>query len=152
MKVFYSYEDDTYYCREQIDNQTIELGMNCNYSSKGEDTTWWNIYISVHNKRKDMYDNMDKHIITGRNPFATFSKAREMFYELEAYVLQQELLFRPKCNKVVFFCTWVDNRRRDAYYRVLSKMGYDWGLTPILKHKCIMKVYTREDLNPEIEV
>lgn len=31
-------------------------------------------------------------------------------------------------------------------------MGYDWGLTPILKHKCIMKVYTREDLNPEIEV
>ena len=126
--------------------------MNCNYSSKSGETTWWNIYISVHNKRKDMYDNMDKHTITGKNPFATFSKAREMFYELEAHVLKEELLYRPKCDKVIFFCTWVDNRRRNAYYRVLSKMGYNWGLTPILKHKCIMKVYTKEDLNPEIEV
>ena len=152
MKVFYDRETDAYICREQIDNQTIELGMNCEYETCDR-TTFWNIYISVHNKRKDMYDNMDKHTITGKNPFQTFIKAREMFYAVEAEVLKQELFLKDNApEKIVIYCTWVDNRRRDAYYKVLSKMGYTWGRTPRLKQKCIMKIYKREDLNKEIEI
>lgn len=152
MKVFYDREEDAYICREQVDNQTIELGMNCSYESNDR-TTFWNIYLSIFNKKKDIYDNMDKHIITGKNPFQTFAKAREMFYAVEAEVLKQELLLKYNApEKIVIYCTWVDNRRRDAYYKVLSKMGYTWGRTPIMKQKCIMKVYKREDLNKEIEI
>ena len=152
MEVIFNKEEDAYICREQVDNQTIELGMNCTYWTHDEKSSWWNIYITIYNKKKDMYDNMDKHIITGKNPFKTFAKAREMFYAVEAQVLEAELLLQPKTEKIIIYCTWVDNRRRDAYYKVLSKMGYTWGRTPIMKQKCIMKVYKREDLHKEIEL
>ena len=48
----------------------------------------------------------------------------------------------------IIFCTWTDTRRRDAYYKVLSRIGYDWGR--IGKEKCIMKTYRLEDINPEV--
>ena len=35
--VIYDEESDTYYQRRRVDNQTIELGMNCTYYSKGEE-------------------------------------------------------------------------------------------------------------------
>jgi len=147
--VIYDEESDTYYQRRRVDNQTIELGMNCTYYSKGEEVSWFNIYITIFNKRKDMYDNMDKKIITGQNPFKNFVTAHDMFYDVEAALLQRELV-KKGIDKVIIFCTWVDNRRRDAYYRVLSRHGYYWGKTPIIKEKCIMKIYTQNDVNPEV--
>lgn len=147
MAVEYREEDDTYYERRRIGNQTIELGMNYYDENLHDRKSWWNVYITIFNKRKDMYTNMDKKIITGKNPFATFTAAREMFYNVEAVLLDHELVNGP-FDEITIFCTWVDNRRRDAYYKVLHRMGYDWGT--IGKEKCIMKTFRLEDMNPEV--
>jgi hypothetical protein len=147
MAVEYRERDSTYFERRKIDNQTIELGINFYDGSIHDRKSWWNIYITIFNKRKDMYTNMDKKVITGKNPFATVIAAREMFYNVEAYLLDHELVNGPY-DEVTIFCTWVDNRRRDAYYKVLHRMGYDWGTVD--KEKCIMKTYKLEDINPEV--
>lgn len=147
MAVEYRAEDDTYFERRKVGNQTIELGINYYDENIHDRKSWWNIYITIFNKRKDMYSNMDKKIITGKNPFATVIAAREMFSNVEAYLLDHELV-HGGFDEITIFCTWVDNRRRDAYYKVLSRMGYDWGR--IGKEKCIMKTYRLEDINPEV--
>lgn len=147
MAVEYRAEDDTYFERRRVGNQTIELGMNYYDENIHDRKSWWNVYITVFNKRKDMYSNMDKKVITGKNPFATVIAAREMFSNVEAYLLDHELV-HGGFDEITIFCTWVDNRRRDAYYKVLSRMGYDWGR--IDKEKCIMKTYRLEDINPEV--
>lgn len=147
MAVEYREEDDTYYERRRIGDQTIELGMNFYDKSLHDRKGWFNVYITIFNKRKDMYTNMDKKIITGKNPFATVTAAREMFYNVEAALLDNELVHGP-FDEITIFCTWVDNRRRDAYYKVLSRMGYDWGT--IGKEKCIMKTFKLDDMNPEV--
>lgn len=147
MAVEYRAEDDTYFERRKVGNQTIELGINYYDENIHDRKSWWNIYITIFNKRKDMYSNMDKKVITGKNPFATVIAAREMFSNVEAYLLDHELV-HGGFDEVTIFCTWVDNRRRDAYYRVLSRIGYDWGR--IGKEKCIMKTYRLEDINPEV--
>lgn len=146
MAVQYREEDDTYYLRERVGNQTIELGMNFYDENLHDRKSWWNVYITVFNKRKDMYTNMDKKIITGKNPFATVLTAKKMFKKVEAHLIDHELTHGP-FDEITIFCTWVDNRRRDAYYKVLSKMGYNWGRVD--KEKCIMKTFR---INPkEIE-
>lgn len=147
MAVEYRAEDDTYFERRKVGNQTIELGINYYDENIHDRKSWWNIYITIFNKRKDMYSNMDKKIITGKNPFATVIAAREMFSNVEAYLLDHELV-HGGFDEITIFCTWVDNRRRDAYYKVLSRMGYDWGR--IGKEKCIIKTYRLEDINPEV--
>ncbi len=147
MAVEYRAEDDTYFERRKVGNQTIELGMNYYDENIHDRKSWWNVYITVFNKRKDMYTNMDKKVITGKNPFATVVAAREMFSNVEAYLLDHELV-HGGFDEITIFCTWVDNRRRDAYYKVLSRMGYDWGRVD--KEKCIMKTYRLEDINPEV--
>ena len=147
MAVEYRTEDDTYYERRRIGNQTIELGINYYDENIHDRKSWWNIYITVFNKRKDMYSNMDKKIITGKNTFATVLAAREMFYNVEAYLLDNELV-HGGFDEITIFCTWVDNRRRDAYYKVLHRMGYNWGT--IDGEKCIMKTYKKSDINPDI--
>ena len=109
-----------------------------NYSS-----SWWNVALSIYDKRKDMYSNMYKKIITGKNPIATVLNAREMFNEVEKYVISYELT-NGNYDELTIFCTWVDNRRRDVYYKVLSRLGYDWGRLPS-GEKCIMKTYLLEE-------
>lgn len=146
-KVIYDRESDQYYQRRRVGNQTIELGMNCTDWVEEKREVWFNIWISIYNKRRDAFTNMDKKVITGKNPFSTFATARDMFYDVEAEVLKRELE-SGHSDKVVIFCTWVDNRRRDAYYRVLHKHGYDWGKCS--DGKCIMKVFTPDDLIPEV--
>ena len=138
MAVHYRAESDTYYERRKVGNQTIELGINFYDENNNNNKSYWNIYITIFNKRKDMYSNMDKKIITGKDPILTMLTAREMFREVEQYVVENELTY-GRYDEITIFCGWVDNRRRDAYYRVLSKMGYIWGYVD--NQKCIMKTY-----------
>lgn len=142
-EVIYRGEDDTYYQRRKVGNQTIELGINFYTDNEHDRKSWWNIYITIFNKRKDMYSNMDKKIITGKNPIATALTAREMFSEVEKCVIDNELT-NSSYDEITIFCTWVDNRRRDVYYKVLSRLGYDWGRLPS-GEKCIMKTYLLEE-------
>ena len=147
MEVIYREEDETYYQRRKVGNQTIELGINFYTNNEHDRKSWWNIYITIFNKRKDMYKNMDKKVITGKNPIATALTAREMFYEIEKYVVDKELI-NGDYDEITIFCTWVNNRRRDTYYKVLSRLGYDWGKLPN-GEKCIMKTYVTEVIKNE---
>ena len=47
MEVIYDRESDQYYQRRRVDNQTIELGMNCTDWVLETKETWWNIYITI---------------------------------------------------------------------------------------------------------
>lgn len=147
MEVIYREEDDTYYQRRKVGNQTIELGINFYTDNEHDRKSWWNIYVTIFNKRKDMYTNMDKKIITGKNPIATALTAREMFYDVEKCVIDKELI-NGDYDEITIFCTWINNRRRDTYYKVLSRLGYDWGKLPN-GEKCIMKTYVAEVVEDE---
>lgn len=136
MSVIYREEDDTYYERQKVGNQTIELGMNFYDQNLHDRKAYFNVYITIFNKRKDMYSNMDKKAITGTNPIANVLTAREMFKRVEQYLLAKEFDY---WDEITIFCTWVNNRRRDAYYKVLSRWGYDWGI--IGGQKCIMRTF-----------
>ena len=48
MEVIYDRESDQYYQRRRVDNQTIELGMNCTDWVLETKETWWNIYITFY--------------------------------------------------------------------------------------------------------
>lgn len=136
MSVIYREEDDTYYERQRVDNQTIELGMNFHSQNAHDRKAYFNVYITIFNKRKDMYTNMDKKVITGTNPIANALVAREMFKRVEQYLLVKEFKY---WDEITIFCTWVNNRRRDAYYKVLSRWGYNWGIVD--GQKCIMRTF-----------
>lgn len=136
MPVVYREEDDTYYERQKVGNQTIELGMNFHDQNLHDRKAYFNVYISIFNKRKDKYSNMDKKAITGTNPIANVLTAREMFKRVEQYLLTKEFQY---WDEITIFCTWVNNRRRDAYYKVLSRWGYDWGVVD--GQKCIMRTF-----------
>lgn len=146
MEVLYRDEDDTYYTRCKVGNQTIELGINYYDENLHDRKSYWNIYLTIFNKRKDMYSNMDKKAITGKDPIATFLTARKMFEEVETVVIKEELI-NGNYDEIAIFATWVDNRRRDAYYKVLHKMGYDWGTVD--REKCIIKTFKKGDIKPE---
>ena len=105
------------------------------------DKIWWNVALSIYNKSKDMYSNMDKKVITGINPFLNVIVARKMFDALEAAVVNDAVYNK---RDIYIFTHWEDNRRRDAYYRVLSKKGYRYGIAP-WKQKVIMKKFKWKD-------
>lgn len=118
-------ENDRYVETKKLSNgQTIMMGFDL--SDWNNDTNYWNIELSVYNKRKDRYTNMDKIVVTGGSPFESFAAAREMFFSLLYNVLNEY----SRYDNVVY-CSWVDNRRRDAYYKFLSKHGFTytnlWG-------------------------
>lgn len=103
---------------------------------------WFNIALSIYNKTKDMYDNMDKKLSTGLDPIRNVIIARKMFDAIEAYIVEKEAV--NKKRDIYIYCGWEDNRRRDAYYRVLSKKGYSYMRGPG-GHKVIGKKFKWKD-------
>ena len=118
--VIYNVDEDAYELERQVGNQTIwmQFGLCWDESMSQLSDGWFNVALSIYNKTKDMYTNMDKKISTGIDPVRNFLVCRKMFDALEATVVEEGV--RQK-KDVVIFCHWMDNRRRDAYYRVLSK-------------------------------
>ena len=102
---------------------------------------WYNCALSIYDKRKDMYINMDNHVSTGKDLIRNFIITRKMFNALEAYVIEKNV---KKKKDFVIFAHWEDNRRRDAYYKVLSRKGYRYGTTPT-GMKVIMKKFKWKD-------
>ena len=122
-----------------IENQTLHLAFEYYEPDTiiKSDTIYFNVWLNLYNKRKDMIRNEQLHISTGLNPFKTVLIARKCFIALEEKVLET---YQSKYN-VVIYCHWVDNRRRDAYYRVLSKRGYQYGRVPFESNKVILKKF-----------
>lgn len=124
-----------YYIKQKMSNgQTLHLELSL-YDENLE-TRQWNIALAVYSKRKHASHNENAKLMTGKNPFESVVTAIKAFKTLEETVRAAY----PDINHIIF-CTWVDNRRRDAYYKVLHHWGYDWG--QIDGFKCIMKYFPK---------
>ena len=135
MKVRYDRENDEYYIKERIDNQTVKLVFQMH--NWNEDTIFFNVYLTLYNKRNQISDNEAEVKITGANPVKTFFVVRKAFDQLVWKVLDE---YNWKYDLIIY-CTWLDNRRRDAYYKYLSTKGYRYG--HIEGEKCIFKRYKK---------
>ena len=135
MIVQYDRENDEYYIKERIGNQTVELVFQMHY--RNEDTIVFNVYLTLYNKRNQINSNEAEVKMTGVNPLRTFFVVRKAFKYLVQKVLDE---YNQKYDLIIY-CTWLDNRRRDAYYKYLSTKGYRYGR--IDGEKCIFKRYKK---------
>ena len=128
-----------------VENQTIYMMFQEMELDPGayvrNNVRYYNVALTIYNKAKDMYTNMDKHLSTGIDPIRNFIIARKMFDALEANVIRSTV---AKKQDAVIIIHWEDNRRRDAYYKVLSRKGYIYGKMP-WGTKVIMKKFKWKD-------
>lgn len=125
MEVRFRFDDcgyKEYYVEERIDNQSLLMAFQEVNDSDNMDTIFFNVYLNISSKRKHRNQNESNKIITGKNPIKDVLIARRAFDELEKEVIKD---WKDRKN-IVIYCSWVDNRRRDAYYKILSKKGYTY--------------------------
>ena len=134
MNVKYDYKNRTYYIKEKIHNQTMIIQFEeCDRSL---DMTYYNVVLGVYNKRKHAQKNEDNAIVTGKYSFETVAKAVRAFNLLEQEVIKENKFYN---RKIMIMISWVDNRRRDIYYKYLSKRGYKYEVVDGKKFIC--KIY-----------
>nr|DAJ50685.1 MAG TPA: hypothetical protein [Caudoviricetes sp.] len=134
MNVKYDYTNRTYYIKEKIHNQTMI--MQFEECDRSLDMIYYNVVLGVYNKRKHAQKNEDNAIVTGKYPFETASKAVRAFNLLEQEVIKENKFYN---RKIMIMISWVDNRRRDIYYKYLSKRGYKYEVVDGQKFIC--KIY-----------
>lgn len=119
-EVYHHHHDgfDDFIYKERIGKQTLQ--MEFLETERTYDTIYFWVRLGVFNKRKHRDSNEDGLRITGENPLATFSIAKQAFKKLEEAVLEQ---FNHRM-RVTICVSWVDNRRKRVYKKVLSKEGY----------------------------
>ena len=137
MEVQWNGELNETYINEPIGNQTFHMAFQ--EEQYNMDTVYINVYMTLYNKRTQIEANENAVRSTGINPMRTISVAMKAFNMLEA----DAILHHCGTENIVIYCTWLDNRRRDAYYHFLSRKGYKYGFTPETHKKCIMKKYKR---------
>ena len=135
MVVQYDRENDEYFVKERIGNQTLKLVFQMH--DWNTDTIFFNVYLTLYNKRNQIEGNEAEVKMTGENPLQTFFVVRKAFRYLVWKVLE-EYNWNYDLN---IYCTWLDNRRRDAYYKYRSTKGYRYGR--IDGEKCIFKRYKK---------
>lgn len=134
MNVKYDYKNRTYYIKEKIHNQTMI--MQFEECDRSLDMVYYNVVLGVYNKRKHAQKNEDNAIVTGKYPFETVANAVRAFNLLEQEVIKENKFYD---KKVMIMISWVDNRRRDIYYKYLSKRGYKYEVVDGQKFIC--KIY-----------
>lgn len=134
MEIKYDYKNRTYYIKEKIQNQTMI--MEFEECDRTADTIYYNVVLGIYNKRKDKRNNENNAVITGQYPFETVAKAIKAFNLLEQEVVEQGNFYN---RKIMIMISWVDNRRRDTYYKYLSKRGYKYEIVDGQKFIC--KIY-----------
>lgn len=125
-----------YYINHKLSNNQT-LHMELSLYDENQETRQWNIALEIYSKRKHSSKNENAKLITGKNPVESVFTAIKAFKILEKTVCEAY----PDMDHIIF-CTWTDTRRRDVYYKVLHRWGYDWG--QINGFKCIMKKYPKE--------
>lgn len=108
-----------YIIQTPIGNQTLEVGLQ-NIIINNTKTIYYNIYIAVFHKRKQIIENETGYKITGKSPFATASLILKILNMLE----QQALEDHNKHYNITFYCKAIDNRRKNVYNYFLSQRGY----------------------------
>lgn len=135
MVVRYDRENNEFFVKERIGNQTLKLAFQMN--DWNTDTIFFNVYLTLYNKRNQIEGNEAEVKMTGESPLQTFFVVRKAFQYLVWKVLDE---YNWKYDLIIY-CTWLDNRRRDAYYKYLSTKGYRYGR--IDGEKCIFKRYKK---------
>lgn len=130
MVPIWSYERDEYYITVPFENQTFYMAFQEEYRTL--DTVYFNVQMALFDKRKEIHDEEIK--TTGKlNPIRTFQTATKVFKLLE------ETCYREFNGlNVVIYIRWADNRRRDIYYKYLSRLGYRYG-RDYNNEKCLFK-------------
>lgn len=134
MNVKYDYKNRIYYIKEKIHNQTMI--MQFEECDRSFDMIYYNVVLGVYNKRKHAQKNEDNAIVTGKYPFETVANAVKAFNLLEQEVIKENKFYN---RKIMIMISWVDNRRRDIYYKYLSKRGYKYEVVDGQKFIC--KIY-----------
>ena len=130
----YDREEETWSVKRKLDNgQTLYMALQRTDATNHAD--YWNIVLCVYTKRRHFDRAFDHVLMTGKNPVATVHLARSMFVALENAIVDRTC----RDYKNVIYCTWLDNRRRDAYYRFLHRRGYQYGM--LFGQKAIYKVF-----------
>lgn len=107
------------YIKHKLPNgQTIEMNFS-EYIYTPDVKSWW-VSLSVYSKRKHKDRNENLVLTTGKNPWANISTIRDMFDTLEDYIVN------GSNQTQLIVISWVDNRRRNAYYKYLSRKGYNY--------------------------
>lgn len=134
MNVKYDYKNRTYYIKEKIHNQTMI--MQFEECDRSFDMIYYNVVLGVYNKRKHAQKNEDNAIVTGKYPFETVANALRAFNLLEQEVIKENKFYN---RKIMIMISWADNRRRDIYYKYLSKRDYKYEI--VYGQKFICKIY-----------
>lgn len=137
MEIKYDSDNESYIIKEKIDNQTFF--MEFQIYDKTDDTVYFNICMGIYNKRKHAERNEEEIRITGLNPMKSVVTAIRAFNLLEEEVARTY----PNRRKHIS-CGWIDNRRRDVYYKFLSKRGYQYG--KLGNYKCIYKIIEKVNI------
>lgn len=140
-EVCYDRSDDSYYIKEKINGQTYYMAFQAEISEGCVDLDmanycYFNIYLYTIKKRKQVNKVMQENAITGTNWVHTYGFCRKAFNALLKEVIENEL---PRYDKIIIYCNWLDNRRRDVYYKFLKKYGFEYAY--IDGQKCIAKEY-----------
>lgn len=124
MTVQYNGHDGYYKVKEKLSNgQTLEMRFDACNDNTDEAINYW-VSLSIYNKRKHMSINEEKKKSTGTNPIESILVAIKAFNMLEQRVIADAQAYNENINIIV---GWVDNRRRDAYNKVLSRKGFTFG-------------------------
>ena len=126
-------DGDICYIDTPIGNQTLHMEFDMNYWTM--DSIWFNVYMTLYNKKSQIKSNENHIKMTGTSPMETVAATLKAFKKLEQEVLWR---YNTKYN-IIVHCTWLDKRRRDAYYKVLSRWGYRYGKDPFDGTKWIFK-------------
>ena len=121
IEIYWDEKEFEYYTDIKIDNQILHMAFEQYESSL--DTVYFNIYMTLYSKRKDIIKNEEYVKSTGKNPMKTIVLARRAFDLLENECIRG---FSRDYN-VVISCWWLDNKRQKVYERILTKKGYKFG-------------------------
>lgn len=92
----------------------------------------YSIYLVIMDKRKSEANTHLRY--TGKDGVLGLFWARDRIKDFEAFLTQEFTDKRP----TIICTTWVNNTRRDIYYRGLKNMGYRYGM--MFGAKAIYKV------------
>ena len=122
MATFWWDDNDDCYCGKiKINNQSILIKFE--EIDRNLDTIYFNIVATVFSKRKHIEDLHQKELISGKNSIEIVINALKLFDTLELKVIE-----KFQCMNIVIICQWYNNKRRNAYWKILKKRGYQWGI------------------------
>lgn len=109
-----------YYSTETLPSgQAIRIEFQEGWSKK---IVYFNIFLVIKNKNKSPYPALEQ---TGKDGLKGLIWAKQKVLEFEEFIKAD---IRYENSKIILFCRWEDNRRRNAYHRGLKNEGYKYGM------------------------